>query len=282
MKTTIALWSCIFIALLLMPETEEIPPYIPMPKQESLLPLKTKEDKDFNVYVHAAASEEYKEGYDADGFPYRGYMSAKELSGAHVSSPDARVRFQNRLYKLKQDFVDTMSVKALEVCKNTLVPPSILVAQSIIETAHGTSRLKHKANNFFGHTFKSSDVNKRGIIGYIPATDKDKHGKSSMHKFRIYKSAWWSLKHHVWLLENNYAHRRKGKGPDREQWMAALCGCNSDMNYVDAKKARYLYAGACAWAAKDGVTCRYVSELRFIIKLYKLDKLDTTWKSTKI
>jgi hypothetical protein len=41
-----------------------------------------------------------------------------------------------------------------------------------------------------------------------------------------------------------------------------------------ADKGGYLYASACAWPASDGVTSRYVSELRIIINSYNLEKLD--------
>jgi flagellum-specific peptidoglycan hydrolase FlgJ len=233
------------------------------------------------VSLYAGADELYPDmGYDADGWSLRGYMSSNEMKGKHLKSADALQRFEQRKAMVKRDFVDTMSRKALEICKESSLPPSILVAQAILETNFGTSRLKHLANNFFGHMYKGN-LDSRGITGKLSAKDRTKEGKLRQYDFRVYASTWWSLKHHVQLLESKYKHRRIDADiPERERWMAALCGCtDSSMSYKDSKQAKYLYAGACAWKASDGKTSRYVAELRYIIRMYNLEKLDELWRT---
>jgi flagellum-specific peptidoglycan hydrolase FlgJ len=231
--------------------------------------------------IHAGADEMYPDmGYDSDGWSLRGYMSSYEMKGKHIKGGMlALERFEKRKARNARGFVDTISLKALEICKGTSVPPSIVAAQAILETNFGTSRLKHVANNLFGHMYKGN-YSSRGIEGYVKAYDKDKNGKLKEYKFRKYASVWWSLKHHVEMLEHNYkAWRIDADIAERERWMAALCKCKtSEMLYTDSKEASYLYAGACTWVAKDGKTSRYVAELRYIIRLYNLDKLDERWQ----
>ena len=230
-------------------------------------------------FIHAGADEKYPDaGYDEHGWSNRGYMSSYEMAGKHCKSHEALVRFEQRKAQIKSAFVDSMGRKAIEICKGTDVPPSIVCAQAIIETNFGTSRLKHLANNMFGHMYKQKYTS-RGIVGKIKAYDKNVKGKTLEYNFRVYESVWWSMRHHVELLEGNYKPFRVNADiPDRERWMGALCKCkDSQMLAEDSKHASYLYAGACAWVAKDGKTSRYVAELRFIIKLYNLQKLDEIW-----
>lgn len=232
-------------------------------------------------YIHAGADEKYPDkGYDADGWSLRGYMSSYEMSGKHCKTNDALVRFEQRKNKVRAAFADSIGRKALEICQNTSVPPSIVAAQAILESNYGTSRLKVLANNLFGHMYKGN-LASRGINGYLEAFDKDKHGKSRSYRFRNYASVWWSLKHHVDMLEAAYKrHRIDADVAERERWMAALCKCKDTRMLAEhSKNASYLYAGACAWVAKDGKTSRYVNELRFIIRLHNLHKLDEQWQS---
>lgn len=234
-------------------------------------------------FLHAGADEKYPhEGYDNNGWSLRGYMSSYEMAGKHCTSHDALVRFELHKMRVKRDFVDSMADKVIDICNGTSVPPSIVCAQAIIETNFGTSRLKYLANNMFGHMYKGN-INKPGIVGKIKAFDKNVNGNIKEYNFRVYSSVWWSMKHHIELLEGNYKEARVMQDiTEREQWMGALCKCKtSEMLARDSKRSSYLYAGACAWEAKDGKTSRYVAELRFIIKLYNLEKLDAKWQKEK-
>jgi hypothetical protein len=235
-------------------------------------------------FIHAGAGEAYPDsGYDEYGWSNRGYMSGDELKGKHLRKIGvSKERFDRKKAEVYANFVDSIKRKSLEICKGSSVPPSIVAAQTIIESAHGTSRLKYVANNFFGHQYKGN-VKKKGITGKLLAKDRDKHGELLDYYFRVYESPWWAMKHHVSMLEANYASFRiKADIPERERWMAALCKCkDSRMLASDSDKASYLYAGACAWVAKDKKTSKYVADLRYWIKLYSLDKLDQIWQSER-
>jgi hypothetical protein len=250
------------------------------------------EIKDYNKkteYIHAGADEMYPNmGYDENGWSLRGYMSSYELKGKHCTTPESIVKFKNEFERRKQVFVDTITERILEVCKGTSVPPSIVIAQAIIESAHGMSRLKIQANNMFGHMYHEGSCigpfhenGCKGIDDKIKAFDRNVNGKLKSYYFRKYQSVWWCIKYHIWLLENGYKGRRIKAKTDRESWLAALCGCkDSRMLASDSKKSSYLYAGACAWEANDGKTSSYVENLRFIIKLYNLQKVDEIWRNT--
>jgi flagellum-specific peptidoglycan hydrolase FlgJ len=234
-----------------------------------------------NKFLHAGADEHYPDlGYDADGWSKRGYMSSDEMAGKHLKGDMQKLqRFEQRKAKVKRDFVDSMSRKAVRICRKFDVPPSILVAQAILETNYGTSRLCNVANNYFGHMSRDEST-PRGIAGRLKAFDRNVAGKLKSYFFRVYESNWWSMWYHLHLLEDKYAQRKVSASSKREQYMAALCGCKdkrmlaSDSKAEAERKGGFLYAGACAWTANDGVTSRYVNELRFIIKLHNLEKID--------
>jgi flagellum-specific peptidoglycan hydrolase FlgJ len=237
------------------------------------------------VAIYAGANETYPDvGYDEDYWSLRGYMSAYEMQGKHCPNNEASTRLYKKKLRVQKEFVEMVSKKAIEVCANTKVPPSILVAQAILESGYGTSRLSHLAKNLFGH-MSFSNKPQEGISGKIAAQDRNVAGAVQTYYFRVYETVWWSMKHHVKILENGYAHRRPNiKGlKERDRWLAALCGCsNSKMHYKDSyrmavTKGGYLYAGACAWRASDGKTSRYVAELKWVIESYGLDKLDDYW-----
>jgi flagellum-specific peptidoglycan hydrolase FlgJ len=235
--------------------------------------------------IYAGADEQYPdEGYDEEYWSLRGYMSAYEMMGKHCPNQEAALIFYKRKERERKKFIEKISVAAIEACEGTTVPPSIVAAQAILESGYGTSRLSHKAKNLFGH-MSHTDKLTEGIVGRIAAQDRSVSGKVQTYYFRVYKSHWWSIRHHVSLLERGYGHRRPRLAGmnERERWMAALCGCSdAGLKYIDAAKQAntkggYLYAGACAWSAKDGRTSRYVAELRWVIESYGLEKLDSKW-----
>lgn len=233
-------------------------------------------------FIHAGAGEHYPDmGYDEDGWSCRGYMSSSEMRGEHLPKKDMQAlqRLVKRKAKVRKDFVDSMSKKAVRICRHYSIPPSILVAQAILESNYGTSRLSNTANNLFGH-MSGTITPQKGIEGRMKAFDKNVAGKTKSYYFRMYETVWWSMHYHLELIEGKYAHRMIKADTKRESYMAALCGCkDSRMLASDAmwqaNNKGFLYAGACAWTANDGVTSRYVSELRFIIKKHNLDKLDS-------
>ena len=233
------------------------------------------------LLLHAGNDEHYPDaGYDEDGWSLRGYMSSHEMAGKHLNRDmDKLQRFEQRKAKERAKFVEDISYKAKRMARRFDVPASILAAQAILETNYGTSRLCNVANNMFGHMGGPTETS-RGIAGSIKAYDRNIGGVLKTYYFRVYESLWWSMWNHMSLLEDKYSHRRIKAKTSRESYMAALCGCkDSRMLASDAmaeanRKGGFLYAGACAWTASDGVTSRYIAELKFIIEKHKLDKLD--------
>jgi hypothetical protein len=258
---------------------------IPMTTMSASKPVKKYKAKELTLtnvpFIHAGAGEHYPAmGYDEDGWSCRGYMSSSEMRGEHLPKGDmiALQRLEQRKAKVRKDFVDSMSKKAVRICRHYDIPPSILVAQAILESNYGTSRLSNTANNLFGH-MSGSTTPQKGIEGRMKAFDKNVAGKTKSYHFRMYETIWWSMHYHLKLIEGKYAYRLIKADSKRESYMAALCGCKDKRMLASdamwqANNKGFLYAGACAWTAKDGVTSRYIAELRFIIQKHNLDKLD--------
>lgn len=231
-------------------------------------------------YLHAGSEEQYPDmGYDEDGWSKRGYMSMHEFHGSHLNGNQEKLaKLRTRIGKERQVFIDDISKNAKDLSSKFDVPASIIAAQAILESGYGTSRLANVANNLFGHMGGKTETS-RGISGSVKAYDKNINGKTISYHFRKYESRWWSMWNHVQLLNKTYAPRLINIPNKREAWLAAICGCSDNrMLASDSKKLAdkggYLYASACAWPASDGVTSRYVVELRHIINCYNLAKLD--------
>jgi flagellum-specific peptidoglycan hydrolase FlgJ len=240
--------------------------------------MKKADDK--SKYIHAGADELYPdEGYDQDGWSNRGYMSAAEMNGSHLNGDANKLqKLVRRKISEKEKFVAQIAYQSKELSVRFDVPASIIAAQAILESGYGTSRLAVVANNLFGH-MGGKTKDSRGITGSIKAYDKNINGHTITYGFRIYESKWWSIWNHAKLLSETYGHRKLNISNKRDAWLAALCGCSDNrMLASDAKKLAdnggFLYASACAWPASDSVTSRYISELRYIIKSYNLEKLD--------
>ncbi len=231
-------------------------------------------------YLHAGSDEIYPDmGYDEDGWSKRGYMSTSEFHGSHLKGNQEKLaKLRTRISKERQAFIDDISKNAKDLSAKFNVPASIIAAQAILESGYGTSRLANVANNLFGHMGGKTETS-RGISGSVKAYDKNINGKTISYHFRKYESRWWSMWNHVQLLNKTYAPRLINIPNKIEAWLAAICGCSdSRMLASDSKrladKGGYLYASACAWPASDGITSRYVAELRHIINSYNLAKLD--------
>jgi flagellum-specific peptidoglycan hydrolase FlgJ len=231
-------------------------------------------------YLHAGSDEIYPDmGYDEDGWSKRGYMSTSEFHGSHLNGNQEKLaKLRTRISKERQSFIDDISKNAKDLANKFNVPASIIAAQAILESGYGTSRLANVANNLFGHMGGKTETS-RGISGSVKAYDKNINGKTISYHFRKYESRWWSMWNHVQLLNKTYAPRLINIPNKREAWLAAICGCSdSRMLASDSKKLAdkggYLYASACAWPASDGITSRYVAELRHIINSYNLANLD--------
>jgi len=123
------------------------------------------------------------------------------------------------------------------------IPASITLAQGLLESNAGDSRLAVDANNHFGIKCFSRSCTKGHCKNYTDDTHKD--------FFRVYKNVWESYRaHSLFLQRDRYKHLLKLKKTDYEAWAHGL------------KKAGY---------ATDK---RYAYKLINIIKALDLDKYD--------
>jgi len=64
----------------------------------------------------------------------------------------------------KQNFIRMLAPAAVKVMEETKIPASVIIAQGLLETGWGTSKVFAKANNMFGHSCFSSGANKQKVL----------------------------------------------------------------------------------------------------------------------
>lgn len=213
-----------------------------------------------DIDVYAGRFDEAQSYYNVFGLPKdREWLTSYEWRGEHLidSSERRRRNFSNWKKEHIQNFISEWGFYATEECKATNVPASIIIAQAILESNWGLSRLAVEANNYFGH--KCRNINDDFII----AADD-----SPNDKFTKYKSVWNNIRNHSNILSGMY--KRRLKGNKLHHWLEALCG---GMTIEDSKefveKGNKVYATSCY----TGEEC-YSKKLKRIINCYKLYKYD--------
>ena len=143
----------------------------------------------------------------------------------------------------RQEYIDKYKDLAIKEMKRTGIPASITLAQGLLESANGNSRLARKANNHFGIKCHSTWKGKT-----IYKDDDKKH-----ECFRKYKTAYDSYKDHSAFLVNGrrYAFLFEYKTTDYKKWAKGL------------KKAGY------------ATSRTYATRLIQIIEDYKLYQYDS-------
>jgi len=138
------------------------------------------------------------------------------------------------------------------------IPASLIVAQAILESNYGKSRLATKANNYFGHKWRRGHGN-----GWILANDD-----APNERFTKYPSRWSSFRSHSKMLMGDlYYGRLKGE-PTLENWLDALCG---NANSVESK--RFVKRGGQVYATACYNSC-YACKIRDIVDKWNLERLD--------
>lgn len=149
--------------------------------------------------------------------------------------------------KKKQDpfalaYIDRFTKVAIVEMEKFGIPASIKLAQGLLESQYGKSRLAAENSNHFGLKCFSKTCKKGHCSNHSDDSHKD--------FFRQYKSPWESWRDHSQFLSGpRYAHL-KSHGMDYKAWAKGL------------KKAGY---------ATDK---KYASKLISIIELYELDQFD--------
>ena len=107
------------------------------------------------------------------------------------------------------------------------IPVAITLAQGLLESNAGDSKLARKDNNHFGIKCKSKCIGCR-CANY---TDDSKYDM-----FRVFDSAWYSFREHSNLLSSKrYRHLSKLDIKDYKNWAYGLkaAGYATDIRYAD-------------------------------------------------
>ncbi len=122
-------------------------------------------------------------------------------------------------------YIDRFKKTAMAEHNQYCIPASITLAQGILESASGQSKLVNKTNNHFGIKCIGNCNNKNS---YMMADD------DPYDRFIKYKSAWFSYRHHSRFLISNSRYEPCFKcGNDYKCWAKQLkkCGYATSKTY---------------------------------------------------
>jgi flagellum-specific peptidoglycan hydrolase FlgJ len=199
--------------------------------------------------------------YDSIGLPInRKWLTSNERKARHLRDSSSKMRNAFKAWRKQymQNFIKEWGKHAVVESKTSKVPASIIVAQAILESNWGLSKLAVTANNYFGHKYRGTNK-----ASFIVAADD-----SPTDKFTKYRSKWWCLRHHTNILNGMY--KRRLKQNNCNGWLESLCGCitiEQSKEFVD--NGGMVYATSCF----KGDIC-YSEKLLKIIKRYNLHELD--------
>lgn len=217
-------------------------PYFKMAVLGALAFLITREDLSFSVNLggEPVAVEDAERHASEASFGQAANMSLKaEIPAAPFADLPGDTEKDRRYKQYIRRFAKTAQSESTKYG----MPASINMAQGLLESGAGKSRLATKNNNHFGVKCFS----KKCAKGHCSNFDDDHHKDF----FRSYKSAWESWRAHSELLQRkHYRHLKKLDSSDYKAWAHGL------------KKAGY---------ATDP---RYAEKLIDLIETYGLHQLD--------
>lgn len=113
------------------------------------------------------------------------------------------------------EFIKKYHEVAIAECVNHGVPASITMAQAILESGAGTSKMFRQTNNLFGVKAKRNNpLFKRYAVGAKAFSEGD---------FCVYVSPWWSFRHRsVLLTQGTYQGIRERYGKNYFSWAFQL------------------------------------------------------------
>jgi flagellum-specific peptidoglycan hydrolase FlgJ len=132
------------------------------------------------------------------------------------------------------NYIDQYKYMAIDEMQRSGIPASITMAQAIIESNAGSSKLARASNNHFG--IKCKDY-WNGESYFFPDDERDAQGKLIPSCFRMYESVAASYADHSEFLMNT-DHYRPLFGYDKTDyalWARGLeaCGYASGAHYAD-------------------------------------------------
>lgn len=126
------------------------------------------------------------------------------------------------------DYIKRFSPVAKAEMKKFGIPASITLAQGLLESDAGGSRLARKANNHFGIKCFSKSCRKGHCLNFTDDSHKD--------FFRNYNNVWESYRaHSLFVQRKRYAHLLDLKPSDYKGWAKGLskAGYATDKRYAD-------------------------------------------------
>ena len=151
--------------------------------------------------------------------------SKKEVPTAMSLLPVRSTKTYTIQQKKQLDYVSRFAKVARNEMDKYGIPASIKLAQGLLETSAGNSKLATNNNNHFGIKCFSKNCKKGHCSNFSDDSHKD--------FFRIFETAWESYRAHSQLLQNKrYIHL---KGADYKTWAYGLskAGYATDPKYGD-------------------------------------------------
>lgn len=184
------------------------------------------------------------------------------------------------------DYVNNFGELSKQVTKGTMLPPSILMAQAILESGGGKSGLTTNANNHFG--IKGNEKSKSALY-WTKEDGQDGKSERVQRLFRVYDTPEESFAHYASSVMPRYVNQipqtlellpHLKKEPYYKQLAHALV-LESLIN-IERKKGNpiaknmstkgvYNYATSMA---EDGMSTPYPSKIINLIEQYGLQNLD--------
>lgn len=195
---------------------------VPLPDEEDATPKYVNDNPSMEANVlfaenvigdHSIERREkyYDSEYDQDGFPTgKLWLSNDEFKGDHITNSEIKSRFKKRKSERMKHFVAMVTIRAKQIGAKYEIPWKVIVAQAIVESAYGMSRVAVTGYNLFGHKLTPAEKQKyqaegtkglsKGISGFIPAYDDNPDDL-----FRQYNNYWVGMERHAQLLKDAYA-----------------------------------------------------------------------------
>ena len=128
---------------------------------------------------------------------------------------------------MAEDYIGRYSKVAIEEMRQFGIPASISLAQGLVESRAGDSKLSRQNNNHFGIKCFSRRCSKGHCTNFTDDTHKD--------FFRKFKSPWESWRAHSQMLASGRYTSLKKHGKDYRKWAHGLksLGYATDRTYAE-------------------------------------------------
>jgi flagellum-specific peptidoglycan hydrolase FlgJ len=160
-----------------------------------------------------------------DGATTNAITDDNELQTARAGIAQEEPAVDRSLEAARKRYIEQYANVAVQEMEKYGIPASITLAQGILESNAGTSKLVQNTNNHFGIKCFS----KKCSAGHCTNSADDTHKDF----FKAYKSAWASYRDHsLLLMGDNYRAARNARG--YKEWAVALkkCGYATSKTYA--------------------------------------------------